>query len=107
MSGAEAIAVLRLIGSIVLIVDGIQKVFDAVKNVERLLEAFREVKSRVPIIRSILSSAKQYIENRDLDGTSCKGIKNIVESCEKKTIKLNKLFSKAITVDGTSDMKRY
>ena len=107
MSGAEASAVLGLIGSIVSIVDGTQKVYDAAKNVEGLPKAFREVKNRLPIIRNILGSAEQYIKNGDLDENSCKGVKNVIESCEKKATKLDELFSEAISPDGTSDVKRY
>ncbi|KAH8742907.1 hypothetical protein F5882DRAFT_423908 [Hyaloscypha sp. PMI_1271] len=107
MSGAEAIAVLGVISSIISIVDGIKQVYDAAKNTQGIPEAFREVAGRLPIVRNILDSAKQYIDKRDADGDSCKGVKQVVEACEKKAKKLDDLFHKAILADGASDLNRY
>lgn len=50
MSGAEAIAVLGVISSIISIIDGTKKVYDAATNARGLPEAFREVADRLPII---------------------------------------------------------
>ena len=50
MSGAEAIAILGVISSIISIVDGTKQVYDAATNAQGLLEAFREVDARLPIV---------------------------------------------------------
>jgi hypothetical protein len=107
MSGVEAIAVLGVISSIISIVDGTKQVYDAATNAQGLPEAFREVAGRLPIVRNILGSAKQHIDKGDVDEDSCKGVKHVVEACEKKAKKLDELFHKAIPTDGASDLKRY
>jgi hypothetical protein len=105
MSGAEAIAVLGLISSIIAIVDGTKQIYDAATNAQGLPEAFREVASRLPIVTNILDSAK--LDIRDKDEASCKGVKPIVETCEKKAETLKELFRKAIPTDGARDVERY
>lgn len=107
MSGAEVIAVLGVISSIISIVDGTKKVYDAATNAQGLPEAFREVAGRLPIVGNTLDSAKQNIEERKVNNDSCKGVKHIVEACEEKAKKLEELFHKAIPADGASDLKRY
>jgi hypothetical protein len=107
MSGAEAIAVLGLISSIIAIVDGTKKVYDAAANAEGLPKAFREVAGRLPIVRNILDSAKQYIDKGDIDEDSCKAVKHVVDACEKKAKKLDELFRKAIPADGAPRAERY
>ena len=107
MSGAEVIAVLGVISSIIAIVDGTKKVYDAATNAQGLPEAFREVAGRLPIVGTTLDSTKQNIEERKVNNDSCKGVKHIVEACEEKAKKLEELFHKAIPPDGASDLKRY
>ena len=107
MSGAEVIAVLGVISSIISIVDGTKKVYDAATNAQGLPEAFREVAGRLPIVANTLDSAKQNIEERKINNDSCDGVKHTVEACEEKAKKLEELFHKAIPSDGASDLKRY
>ena len=107
MSGAEAIAVLEVISSIIAIVDGAKIVYDAATNPQGLPEAFREVAGRLPIVENTLDSTKQNIEERKVNNDSCKGVKSIVEACEEKARKLEELFHMAIPPDGASDLKRY
>ena len=107
MSGAEAIAVLAVISSIISIVDGTKQVYDAATNAQGLPEAFRAIAGRLPIVRNILGSAKQHIDNGDVDEDSCKGVKHVVEDCETKAKKLDTLFQKATPKDGASDLERY
>jgi hypothetical protein len=107
MSGAEAIAVLGLIASIISIIDGTKQVYDAATNAQGVPEAFSKVAGRLPIVRNILGSTQQYIDEGDVDDDSCKGVKPIAEACEKKAKRLDELFHKAIPADGASDLKRY
>jgi len=107
MSGAEAIVVLGLISSIISIVDGTKQIYDAATNAQGLPEAFRDVAGRLPIVRNILGSAKLHIDQGDVDEDSCRGVKQVVEACQKKAKRLDELFHKAIPADGTSDLKRY
>ena len=107
MSGAEGIAVLGVIASIVTIIDGTKKVYDAATNPQGLPEAFREVAGRLPIIENTLKSAKQNIEESKVNDDTCKGVKDTVEACQEKAKSLDKLFHKTIPADGTSRLKRY
>ena len=107
MSGAEAIAVLGVISSVISIVDGTKKVYDAATNAQGLPEAFRVTAGRLPIVRNILGSAKQHLDDGDVDEISCKGVKHVVEDCEKKAKNLDTLFQKAIPKDGASGLERY
>ena len=107
MSGAEVIAVLGVISSIITIIDGTKKVYDAATNEQGLPEAFREVAGRLPIVANTLESTKQNIEERKVNNDSCKGIKHLVEACEEKAKKLDELFHKVVPPDGSSDLKRY
>jgi hypothetical protein len=107
MSGAEAILVLGVISSIIAIVDGTKKFYDATTNKQGLPEAFREVADRLPIVRNILSSAKEYIDQGKVGEDSCNGVKHVVQGCEKKASKLDDLFHNLIPANGASDLKRY
>ena len=107
MSGAEAAAVLGLISSIISIIEGTKKVYDAATNAQGLPEAFREVAGRLPIIENILGSTKKCIEERRVNNDSCKGVKHIVKACEEKAKELKGLFDKVIPEDGASRLTRY
>lgn len=107
MSGAEAIAILGVIGSIISIIDGIKQVHDAASNTKGLPEAFREVAARLPLVQDILSSAKRNIEKGDGHEGSCKGAKDVVEACKDKARKLEELFSKVIPAEGASRRDKY
>jgi hypothetical protein len=107
MSGAEAIIVLGVISSIIAIVDGTKKVYDAATNPQGLPAAFHEIANRLPIIRTILSSAEQHIKNKDVDESWCKGVKAIINACEEKAKVLDMLFHKAIPGEGDSRLTRY
>jgi hypothetical protein len=105
MPGAEAIAVLGLLSSIIAIVDETKKVYDAATNAKGLPEAFREVAGRLPIVVNILDTAQLDIRNKD--EASCKGVKPVVEACEKKAQTLKELFGKALPADGAGTVERY
>ena len=107
MSGAETIAILGVISSIISIVDGTKQVYDAAKNAQGLPAAFRDVASRLPIVRDILESARQNINSGKIDEGSCKGIKDVVNACETKAKRLDELFHKANPTNSTSDLRRY
>lgn len=107
MSGAEAIAVLAVISSIISIVDGTKQIYDAATNAEGLPEAFREVAGRLPIVTNILDASKQYIKEGDVNEDSCKGVKHVIEACQEKAKKLDDLFQKVIPGDSASRRQRY
>jgi N-terminal domain on NACHT_NTPase and P-loop NTPases len=105
MSGAEAIAVLGLISSIIAIVDATKQIYDAAQNAKGLPSAFREVSDRLPIITNILSSANLDIRNKD--EASCLGVKPVIEACETKAKTLKELFQEAIPAGSAGNLQRY
>ena len=107
MSGVEAVAVLGVISSIIAIVDGTKKVWDAATDTKGLPEAFREVAGRLPIVKSILNSTEQRIKEDKLNDDSCKGVENIAKVCKEKAQKLEKLFDHVIPGEGASHVERY
>lgn len=107
MSGAEAVAILGVISSIFSIIDGTKQVYDAATSAEGLPGAFRDVASRLPIIINILSTAEQRIKNGDITEESYKGVTQVIQSCQEKARKLEKLFHKVIPGENASRRKRY
>lgn len=107
MSGAENIAVLGAISSIITIIAGTKKIYDIAKDKDGLPEAFREIRARLETVRQILDSAKQDIEQGKVTDTSCKGVKDVVAACEKKAEKLKTLFQKTCPADDACNLERY
>ena len=107
MSGAEAIAILGVISSVIAIVDGTKKLHDAASDTKGLPEAFREVAARHPIVQNILCSAETCISDGNTNEESCKGAKNVVIACEAKARELEQLFQKVIPAEDASGMRRY
>ena len=107
MSGAEAIAVLGIISSIISIVDGTKQVYSAASNAKGLPEAFVEVANRLPVVETILESAKKHIEDNEADDEVCQRAKTVMEACKTKTEKLLKLFQKVVPADSASRTERY
>jgi hypothetical protein len=109
MSGAEAVAVLGVISSIIAIIDGTKQVYDAASNVSGLPEAFSEVANRIPIVRNILDLAKGYIGDEHVDEQcqSCSVVKPVVDACEMKAQRLDEIFKKVVPRDGASRKERY
>ncbi|PSS18816.1 hypothetical protein M430DRAFT_35221 [Amorphotheca resinae ATCC 22711] len=105
MSGAEAI--IAVISSIISIVDGTKRIYDAATSVEDLPEAFHEVAGRLSIVTNILDASKQYLKEGDINEDSCKGVKHVVEACQEKAKKLDDLFQKVIPSDSASRRQRY
>lgn len=107
MSGAEALALLGAISSIIQIVDGTKQVYDAATNAQGLPEAFRDVAGRLPVIKYTLDSAQKSIEYGVVDEVSCESVKHVVLACKIKAQKLDELFQKTLHTDGTSTLERY
>ncbi len=107
MSGAEAIAIIGLISSVITIVDGTKQVYDAASDTNGLPEAFREVAARLPIVRDILVSVKQYVDGGHTNKDSYEAAEKVVEKCEAKAQKLEKLFQNVIPADSASRAKKY
>jgi hypothetical protein len=107
MSGAEAVAILGVISSIISIVDGTKQVYDAATGAEGLPEAFREVARRLPIITKILSIAERYVKEDRVSTDAYEGVKEVIQACQDKATKLEVLFRKVIPGEDASRTERY
>lgn len=107
MSGVEAAAVLGVISSVIAIVDGTKKVYDAALSATGLPIAFREVSTRLPIVKEILESTKQHIDDAHIDTSSYSVIKTLVEACEDRAKRLKAIFDKVIPGNEDSRLTRY
>lgn len=95
MSGAEVVAVLGIISSVIAIVDGVKQVYDAASNAAGLPEAFREVVGRLPIVRRILQGAEQRVRNGVVGNQSYPAIRSLIDACKKKSTELGIDFSES------------
>ena len=104
MSGAEAIV--GLIAATITIVDATKKVYDAATDTKGLPKEFRDVAGRLPIVGSILGSAKQNIQEGKVKNDSCTGVEDVVKACKEKVEKLEELFKRILSGEGASRMER-
>jgi hypothetical protein len=107
MSGAEVIAVLGVISSVIAIVNGTKKLYDTASDTHGLPKAFREVVDRLPVIKHILELVKTDIEDGDVDENVRKDVKDLVSTCGEKAKELNEIFRKVIPSENASRTRRY
>lgn len=107
MSGAEAIAVLGAISSVIAIISTSKQVYDGASNAEGLPAAFREVARRLPITKEILRSAEQHIRSGQVDSASCEAMKPLLDKCRERATALDEIFQKALPPKGDSRLDRY
>ncbi|KAK6841224.1 hypothetical protein PG995_000322 [Apiospora arundinis] len=107
MSGAEAIAVLGIISSVIAIIDGAKKIYDGATNSTGLPAAFRDVNERLPIVCNILESANRYIQDGSVEASTCEAMKPLIARCEERAKTLEGIFRNVIPPDDASPLERY
>jgi hypothetical protein len=105
MSGAEAVLVIGLIGSLISIIDGTKKIYDAAGDAKGQPEEFRQVAARLPLVIEILRNTEARASK--LDETKLEAIKQTLESCRTKAAELEKIFQKVIRKDNDKWFNRY
>jgi archaellum biogenesis ATPase FlaH len=105
MSGAEAVLVIGLIGSLISIIDAAKKIYDAAGDAKGQPEEFRQVATRLPLVVEILRNAEARASK--LDETKLEAIKQTLESCKAKAEELEKIFQKVIRKDDDKWFDRY
>ncbi|KAK4663221.1 NACHT and WD40-domain containing NOD-like receptor 3 [Podospora pseudopauciseta] len=81
MSGAEVIGI---ISGIIAIVDATAKVYNAANDALGLPEAFRDIVTRLPLVRKTLQTVSRNLNNTNPDEEYCKAIKPVLERCENR-----------------------
>src|SRR6266480_6518399 len=106
MSGAEALTVIGIIANIVAIVDFTIEVIDRAKgfggNVKEVPKAFQDVQSVLPLVANTLRKTQRQAELGQVDETTCRALRPVVEGCERKVVELNAIFKNALPADGAS-----
>ncbi|KAK6507931.1 hypothetical protein TWF481_006351 [Arthrobotrys musiformis] len=107
MSGTEFVAVAAVASSIIAIVDGIAKVFQAACDTEGLPKEFRRASQKLEIISDILDATKTALEENKGQGVDLSAVKKTVDRCQEDWTTLKQLFEKVIPEDKTSRRERY
>ncbi|KXX76846.1 Vegetative incompatibility protein HET-E-1 [Madurella mycetomatis] len=104
MSGVEIIGI---ISSIVGIVNATVKVYDTANDASGLPKAFRDVATRLPLVRKTLQTASGQLKTANLDDECCKAVMPILQRCENRATQLEKIFKDVIPQSHASKMGRY
>jgi hypothetical protein len=119
MSGAEVALVLGIISSVIAIIDGSQKWYDAAKDAKGLHEAFRKVAENVPLVLDTLRAAEkaqkqvqdtwQNFDDTQKEGfeKSAEAIKPVFQTCKVNAKALRDIFEEVMPGDEAGRLKRY
>ncbi|KAI4596291.1 hypothetical protein KJ359_005420 [Pestalotiopsis sp. 9143b] len=103
MSGAE---VLGVISAVITIIDTIKQIYDGVHDTTGLPEAFREVASRLPLVRKILESVDNHLRGNETHNSAGEA-EAVLGQARTKVLALRTLFDKVIPLDDDPRMERY
>lgn len=87
---ASGFEILGLISAIITITDTTIEVYNAIKDLNELPEAFQQVNHRLPLVKEILEEVKRQAKNAT--SSEAKALKGVLESCEKKAKELQQIF---------------
>ncbi|VBB80706.1 Putative HET containing-domain vegetative incompatibility protein [Podospora comata] len=104
MSGAEVIGI---ISGIIAIVDATAKVYNAANDALGLPGAFRDIATRLPLVRKTLQTVSRNLNNTNPDEEYCKAIKPVLKRCENRATQLDKIFKSVVPQADASRMERY
>ncbi|KAL6407168.1 hypothetical protein AUP68_09995 [Ilyonectria robusta] len=104
MSGAEVIG---LVSGIIAIVDAAIKVFNAASDTSGLPSSFRDVASRLPLIKDSLSTALQGLQDDPETPESTSALTAMLKACTDKATALEAIFQAVIPGEGASRLERY
>jgi hypothetical protein len=108
MSGTDLI---RIISSIISIVDASLKIYEAFEDASGLPQSFRDVAARLPIVQDTLETTKAVLEEEEEGGEipaakSRDALAKILESCLAKAASLNKTLQALMPTEGASTTTR-
>lgn len=105
MSGAELIAVIGVISSVLAIVDASKEIYSAAKEQSELPQVFKDVGSKLPLITKLLKKAEGYSDQ--LDPESNEKINKLMSPSKEHAENIRVLFKKVAPVEGASRRQRY
>jgi hypothetical protein len=120
MSGAEPLAVLGAISSVIAIVEASKEIYEAARNLQGLHETFRKVSDNIPIILSTLHQAellqKQAVEahkesndaaRKHIIEEESRAVEPIMSLCRTNAETLSGIFASIIPNHKASQVRRY
>jgi hypothetical protein len=102
MSGIE---IFSLIAAIISVTETIVTVYDAIKDLHGLPEAFREVNNRLPVVEKTLQDAKRHAKNAS--GDKSQALETLLKSCKKKADQLLDIFKQVAKSKEKSVISTY
>ena len=110
MSGAEALAVVGIIGNTIPLVDLICKAISRIKEygaeAQDVPKASRDIESGLLLIGQTLSQIQIRVSDGQVLEESCEALKEVVGNCEAKLAELKIIFEKVSPQDGASRGER-
>lgn len=110
MSGAEAVAVISIIASIVTLTeftrDVISRTKEYGKNAHDVPKAFRDITTVLPLISSTLTRTGDRVRSGILDDDICRDLRPVLEDCEDKMKHLELIFKDVMAQEGASKAER-
>lgn len=102
MSGPE---VLGVIPAAISIIDDIKEIYEAGKDVQGLPEAFRQVASRLPLVKDILTTIENHLDDPMTNASP--NAADVIRQVEETAKDLHKVFDKVMAQKGGSTSSRY
>lgn len=93
MSGAEAIG---NTSGVTAIIDATAKIYKAANDASGLPEAFRDIATRIPLVRKTLQTVSRNLNNTIPDEECCEAIKPILQQCENRATQLE-IYSRILS----------
>ncbi|KAK0516392.1 hypothetical protein JMJ35_000995 [Cladonia borealis] len=110
MSGAEALAVIGIIASILQLVDFSSKAFSRVKeygeDAQDIPKTFRDIESGLPLIVHMLGEIQTRVSDGQVPEKGCKALGGVLGDCKAKLAELDIIFDKVLPQDGDSKARR-
>ncbi|KAF7558275.1 hypothetical protein G7Z17_g117 [Cylindrodendrum hubeiense] len=104
MSGAEIIG---LISGIISLIDASISVYNAAADASGLPSSFRDVASRLPLIKDSLSTALKALEDDPQTPEAAGALTSMLTACSDKAVALEAIFRAVIPGEGASRLERY
>lgn len=106
MSGAEALAVIGLVSSILSIFDAASKVYDAAHDAKGLTKDFQATAEQIPLILNTLTQARKSLSEGHVVEETAKRVKPVLIRCKVNAERVQEAFEKALPSKDASFVEK-
>lgn len=106
MSGAEAMAVLSLVSSVITIFESAQEIYEAVNDASGLPKKFRTAADQIPVIHKALTLAEENIKANAVTDDALLKAQPVLKHCKDRATELKDIFHKSIPGKDASRSER-